>query len=170
MDLEPLEPLEPPRGAQTVADGSPIDWVRQRRRELLAHQSKEFLLPGWQGPEDGQGLFARYRRLGVDRTREILTAPDASQLVRNARLLVEACEAVILRDGTGEQLLAPGYDQPLDVRMDITLVANVDLGEYEQLVLGVFGGDEPQLCGHAADVHEWMIHLDAADGEAITGG
>jgi hypothetical protein len=169
MDLEPIADQSPPRAAETQPD-SPLVWLKQRHRTNAKRQTRDFLLPGWE-KGDGHGLFGRYRRLTVDRCREILTDPDDDQAARNAQLLLEACETLTIRDEHGETIVSPGYTDPLPGLLeDVQLSAAHPWGQARQLVLETFSGDQQAMCGHGADVYEWMNHQQDLDDEEIAGG
>lgn len=124
----------------------------------------------------GTNIAVRYRRLGIEKTREVLRA-EGLEWQRHAQFLIDACDEILRRDPeTGE--LEPVVDgvritwdfRPEDGTTPLHQVLGHDTTDIRESVLRTFKGAERPLVLHAQQVDAWMDTLHAQNSEAFSGG
>lgn len=169
MQLEPI--LDPPPAPELAAAEEPVEAgpdgpvakLRAQRQRLEAQRTQEFDLPGY------TGFYARYRRLRIEDTQQILNDPEAPTVEKHAQLLIDACEELFLRDDAGDHHVSDGFDDDLADKLDIKVNEAAEMGAARQVVLGVFDGNEHVLCQHARGVYAWMNMLRNEDEDRLLG-
>lgn len=123
---------------------------------------------------DGSRAAIRYRRLLVEERTRALNG-DGNLWERNAQLLIEACDEILIRgeDGTLQPLL-DGDRVTFDLRPGETIALHQALEEQEadvrRSVLRLFQGADAALLKHAGEVDRWMDSLEDRAAERFAGG
>lgn len=123
---------------------------------------------------DGTNVAIRYRRLGVDRSREIFAGGTEAEAA--PQFLIDACDEILYRDPeTGDLApILPGERVTFDFRPGESIPLHQALGieetDIRRSVLRLFKGAERVMVLHARQVDAWMDTLRSSARETFQGG
>lgn len=127
-------------------------------------------------PVPSTNIEIRYRRLTIEKTREVLSL-NGTEAERHAQFLIDACDEILYRNpDTGE--LAPIVEgvkvtfdyRPEDGTTPLHQVLGHEVTDVRESVLRLFKGADRVMVLHARDVDAWMDTLHAESSEAFAGG
>lgn len=159
-----------------------VDRLRAQREASLKPKTKTLPVPGWSGL-----LHVRYRPMEWEKVLDLLTSGVAdakAALESNSDALIDACDALLVRDDDGEltpladALRAQGEEVPGDqVRFDEVAVDVLDLKPHEKTaratVLAIFAGavsPELAIAEHAVSLGAWMRGAEEEVDTSLMGG
>lgn len=173
--LEPVPQEHEEEFTSLGEEGSSLfDDIRSVNQKMRRTTTQDFDLPGYEQEQlDGKSaLVARYNRVSLEKytlyMREVNEAADAKRFDRVVELysdfLIDNCEAILKRVPDGEPV-------DLGVKYDLTLADGLRFEAHscQDVVRGVFGGNELAIAEHAETVFEWMRSGKSRDDEEALG-
>jgi hypothetical protein len=166
-------PLEhkPANGTVVAQSGGALDELRAVYEAVDTGEDQTEVFP-----VPSTNIAVRYRRLGIEKTRQILNI-DGLEWQRHAQFLIDACDEILYRNPeTGE--LGPVLEgvrvtfdfRPEDGTTPLHQVLGHESTDIRESVLRLFKGADRVLVLHARDVDAWMDSLHAKQSEAFSGG